>query len=81
MPMSTSYRQHFKEEVGVLSIFETIGVAYVILATTLFTFELIYCSAKGLNNLRHLLARGAGGEERRKSGQDSKKSPLVKITS
>jgi hypothetical protein len=64
-----------------LSIFETIGIAYVILATTLFTVELIYCSAKGLNNLRHLLARGAGGEERRKPAvADAKKSPLLKIT-
>jgi hypothetical protein len=63
-----------------LSIFETIGMAYTILATTLFTVELIYCSAKGLNNLRHLLARGAGGEERRKSAETKKTSPLLKIT-
>ena len=50
-----------------MSIFETIGIAYVILATTLFTVELIYCAAKGLNSLRHLLARGQSGAERRKS--------------
>lgn len=63
-----------------MSIFETIGVAYTILATSLFTVELIYCSAKGLNNLRHLLARGQGGEERRKS-MDRNKNPLVKMPS
>jgi uncharacterized membrane protein YbaN (DUF454 family) len=55
-----------------LSIFETIGIVYTILATTLFTVQLVYCSAKGLNNLRHLLARGSGGEERRKSAERNK---------
>jgi hypothetical protein len=63
-----------------LSIFETIGVGYVILATAVFTVELVYCSIKGVNNLRHLLDRGAGGEERRKSA-DRNKAPLVKIPS
>lgn len=63
-----------------MSIFETIGVAYVILATALFTVELIYCSVKGLNNLRHLLSRGQNGEERRKSIIDRNKSTaLVKM--
>jgi hypothetical protein len=62
-----------------LSIFETIGVAYVILATALFTVELIYCSVKGLNNLRHLLSRGQGGDEKRKSIIDRKSTALVKI--
>jgi len=62
-----------------LSIFETIGIAYTVLATTLFTVEVIYCSAKGLNNLRHLLARGQGGEEKRKS--QGAKSSLLKINS
>jgi uncharacterized membrane protein YbaN (DUF454 family) len=66
-------------EVWLLSIFETIGIAYTVLATTLFTVEVIYCSAKGLNNLRHLLARGQGGEEKRRS--QGTKSPLVKINS
>ena len=63
-----------------MSIFETIGIAYTVLATTLFTVEVIYCSAKGLNNLRHLLARGQGGEERRKP-QGGAKSALLKINS
>jgi hypothetical protein len=61
-----------------LTIFETIGIAYTILATTLFTVELIYCSAKGLNNLRHLLARGQGGEERRAPTSPEKRQ-LVKM--
>jgi hypothetical protein len=63
-----------------LNIFETIGITYTILATTLFTAELVYCSAKGLNNLRHLLARGQGGPERRKT-VDGNKSQLVKMPS
>jgi uncharacterized membrane protein YbaN (DUF454 family) len=62
-----------------LSIFETIGIAYTVLATTLFTVEVVYCSAKGLNNLRHLLARGQNGEEKRKS--QGGKSSLLKINS
>jgi hypothetical protein len=62
-----------------LSIFETIGIGYVILATTVFTVELAYCSVKGVGSLRHLLRRGQGGEERRKS--ERMKSPLVKMPS
>ena len=50
-----------------MNIFETIGFGYTILATAIFTVQLVYCSAKGLNSLRHLLARGQGGEERRGS--------------
>jgi hypothetical protein len=63
-----------------LSIFETIGVAYVILATALFTVELIYCSVKGFSAMRHLLSRGQGGEEKRKSIIERNKSTaLVKM--
>ena len=63
-----------------MSIFETIGIVYTILATTLFTVQLVYCSAKGLNNMRHLLARGSGGEERRKSAdRGEKKSSFFKL--
>jgi hypothetical protein len=58
-----------------MSIFETIGIAYTILATTFFTVELIYCGVKGVNSLRHLVARGQGGPERRNSA-DSKKNML-----
>jgi hypothetical protein len=60
-----------------LNIFETIGVAYTILATAIFTIELIYCSAKGLGALRHLLSRGQGGEERRKS--ELTKRQIIKL--
>jgi hypothetical protein len=56
-----------------LSIFETIGLAYVILATAIFTIELIYCSVKGVSALHHLLTRGQGGPERRKSETDKDK--------
>jgi hypothetical protein len=60
-----------------LNIFETIGIAYTILATTFFTIELAYCAVKGVNNLRHLLSRGSGAPERR---GDSKKN-VMRITS
>ena len=58
-----------------MNIFETIGLAYTILATTVFTLEVIYCCAKGIGALRHLLARGAGADERRKDA----KRPLIKM--
>jgi hypothetical protein len=66
-----------------MSIFETIGIAYTVLATTFFTIELIYCTVKGVNNLRHLLDRGQGGPERRGSGQqqnESRENILVRST-
>jgi len=62
-----------------LNIFETIGLAYVILATSIFTIELIYCAAKGLGALRHLLHRGQGGEERRKG--ELTKRQIIKLQS
>jgi hypothetical protein len=62
-----------------LNIFETIGYTYTILATTFFTVELVYCTVKGVNNLRHLLYRGQGAPERRNSGENKKN--IMKITS
>jgi len=40
-----------------VNIFEAIGVGYTILATTVFTAQLIYCFMKGVSNIRHLIAR------------------------
>jgi hypothetical protein len=62
-----------------LNIFETIGLAYTILATSIFTIELIYCAAKGLNALRHLLHRGQGGDEKRKG--ELTKRQIIKLQS
>ena len=62
-----------------MTIFETIGIAYTILATTFFTVELIYCSVKGVSNLRHYMARGQGAPERR--GSPESKRSLLKISS
>ena len=56
-----------------MNIFETMGFGYTILATTLFTIELICCSAKGFNALRHLLARGQGAPEKRGAPADNSK--------
>jgi hypothetical protein len=67
----------FFQERPALNIFESIGIAYTVLATTFFTVELAYCAVKGVKNLRHLLARGQGAPERR--GGSEKK--LLKITS
>ena len=41
-----------------MNIFETIGVAYAILATTLFTVQLVYFCTRGVNTLQRLVARG-----------------------
>lgn len=66
-----------------MNIFETIGIGYVILATAVFTFEFIYCAIKGVNNLRHYVARGQGGEEKRGSGAagESNKRHVMKMSS
>jgi hypothetical protein len=71
----------FSRREAALTIFETIGIAYTILATTFFTIELIYCAVKGVNNLRHLLARGQGGPERRGASTEKNEKKLLKITS
>jgi hypothetical protein len=63
-----------------LNIFETIGIGYVILATAVFTLELVYCAVKGVSALRHLLSRGQGAPERRGAG-DTGKRHLVKLPS
>jgi hypothetical protein len=55
-----------------LNIFETIGLGYTILATSIFTIELVYCAVRGIGALRHLLARGQGGPEKRKGDVDKK---------
>ena len=67
----------FSDERPALNIFESIGIAYTVLATTFFTVELVYCAVKGVKNLRHLLARGQGAPERR----SSEKKNLLKISS
>jgi hypothetical protein len=45
-----------------VNIFEAIGVAYAILATTVFTAQLIYCCVKGLSNIQRLIERGQAEE-------------------
>ena len=48
-----------------MSFFEMIGFGYTILATAIFTVEVIYCAAKGVKVLKHFVERGQGGPERR----------------
>ena len=50
-----------------MSFFEAIGFGYTILATVVFTAEVIYCAAKGVGLLRHYMERGRGGPEKRAS--------------
>ena len=50
-----------------MSFFETLGFGYTILATVVFTVEVIYCAVKGVNVLWHFVERGRGGPERRAS--------------
>jgi hypothetical protein len=68
----------------VLSFFETIGFGYTILATVVFTVQVIYCAAKGVGVLRHFVERGQGGPERRASANppaETNKRPVIKISS
>jgi hypothetical protein len=41
-----------------VNIYEAIGVAYTILATTVFTLGVMYFLVKELGNIRRLIARG-----------------------
>jgi hypothetical protein len=68
----------------VLSFFETIGFGYTVLATLVFTVQVIYCAAKGFGVLRHFVERGRGGPERRVSANmpvETNKRSVIKISS
>jgi hypothetical protein len=56
----------------------------MILATAVFTAEVIYCSLKGFGVVRHFVARGQGAPERRRSAikasTDADKK-IIKISS
>ena len=40
-----------------MSLYETLGIAYVIVGTVLFTSEVIYCATKGLAYMQRLIQR------------------------
>ena len=45
-----------------MNIYEAIGVAYTILATALFSVEVIYFCVRELGNIRRLVTRGQAEE-------------------
>lgn len=59
-----------------MSFFETIGFGYTILATVVFTVQVIYCAAKGVSVLWHFVERGRGGPERRGSATTPAGTPM-----
>jgi hypothetical protein len=67
-----------------VSFYETVGFGYTILATVVFTVQVIYCAIKGLGVIRHYIERGRGGPDRRAantSSVETSKRPVIKITS
>jgi len=40
-----------------MSLYETLGIVYVIVGTVLFTSEVIYCATKGLAYMQRLIQR------------------------
>ena len=40
-----------------MSLYEALGIAYVIVGTVLFTSEVIYCATKGLAYMQRLIQR------------------------
>ena len=62
-----------------MNIFEAIGVCYTILATTIFTAQLIYCCMMGVNNLRRWITRGQAEESLDLERAASIKRELAKV--
>ena len=68
-----------------MSLFEAVGFGYTVLATLVFTAQVIYCAAKGVSVLRHYVARGRGGPESRAAApaaaDNNSKRSVLKISS
>ena len=72
-------RTHDEEKGKKVNIYEAIGVAYTILATSLFTVEVIYFCVRALGHLRRLIARGQAEESMDLERSDSLKKELLKV--
>lgn len=73
-------RERGKKEKNV-NIYEAIGVAYTILATAVFSVEVIYFCVRELGNLRRLIARGQAEESLDLERSESIKKKLAKVPS
>jgi len=45
-----------------MSIYEAVGICYVIIGTAAFTVQVIYCAAKGLGYIQRLIQRAQAEE-------------------
>jgi hypothetical protein len=63
-----------------VSIYEAIGIAYTILATALFSAQLVYVCVQGLNHVRRLIERGQAEETLRLRRADSIERELAKVS-
>ena len=62
-----------------MSIYEAIGIGYPLIATTVFTVELIYFSVQGLNYMHRLIRRGQAEENLDLQRSESIRRELSKV--
>jgi hypothetical protein len=62
-----------------MSIYEMIGIGYPIIATTIFTGELIYFSLQGLTYTHRLIRRGQAEENVDLQRSESIRRELAKV--
>ena len=62
-----------------MNIYETIGLAYIILATTMFTAQLVYLCIDGVKNMRRWVERGQAEENQDLERADSIKRELANL--
>ena len=62
-----------------MSIYETIGIGYAFIATTVFTAQLIYLGIKGLAYIQRLILRGQAEENLDLQRSESIKRELAEV--
>ncbi len=62
-----------------MNIYEAIGILYPIIATTVFTAEVVYFSIKGLSYTHRLILRGQVEENSDLQRSESIKRELAKV--
>jgi hypothetical protein len=62
-----------------MSIYEALGIAYVLVSTTIFTAELIYIGLKGVSYLQRLVQRAQAEESLDLQRSLSIKRELAKV--